>query len=69
MKPMKPTQRNRKTGQYTLTRFDYVCVCGHKLGLHSAERVGDLQECFVEDCRCESFRKSGKNFHESENCS
>jgi hypothetical protein len=51
------TNRNRSTGRYVDTRLDKRCVCEHSLGKHSAERVGDQQECLHPGCRCESFRE------------
>lgn len=48
-------------GKYTYSKLDLVCVCGHTLGQHSAERVKGQQPCFCEDgdgCACESFKRA-----------
>ncbi len=50
-----------KQGQYTHSKIDYLCVCGHKLGTHLAERpracinheTGDGT-----DCDCPDFKKA-----------
>lgn len=61
--------RERGTGRYSYDgRWDRLCVCGHPLGEHAAERVSGQQPCFhgdaepSEPCDCERFtpRKQGK---------
>ena len=51
------TQRDKATGRYTDTRFDKLCTCGHTLGNHTAEKVGNHQECLTDGCECECFTK------------
>ena len=52
------TQRDQATGRYTDAKLSKLCVCGHTLGEHAAEKVGTVQECFHADCLCECFRKA-----------
>lgn len=59
--------REKRTGRYAPRNFDAVCVCGHTLGNHTAERATEngraLQPCLaaelegLEDCDCECFRR------------
>jgi len=61
-----------EAGRYDFSNMDAMCVCGHRLGVHAADR-GDTgkRPCFrddlhniidvpEEDCDCEAFRKSRK---------
>jgi hypothetical protein len=49
----------------TYKHADGICVCGHGLGDHDAERVKIntgtyLQECQEVDCDCQTFAKPRK---------
>jgi hypothetical protein len=52
------TNRDRKTGKYTDTDLNKLCVCGHRLGVHTAAKVGNEQPCLDPYCHCECFRKA-----------
>jgi hypothetical protein len=49
---MDMTNRNRANGRYTDSRLDKPCACGHSLGQHDAEKVGNEQPCQICDCEC-----------------
>jgi hypothetical protein len=51
------TTRDKRSGRYTDTRFDKLCVCGQRLGEHTADRDGDVRTCLHDGCECESFTK------------
>lgn len=55
--------REQETGKYAFANMDLLCVCGHSLGIHDAERTKDKQYCQNEDengdlCDCEYFTRS-----------
>lgn len=52
------TTRDKATGRYADTKFDKLCVCGHRLGVHTADKAGHVQPCG--DCDCECFVKATK---------
>ncbi len=51
------SQRNKADGTYTDSKPEKVCVCGHRLGQHTADRLGKIQPCLEPGCECESFTK------------
>ena len=60
---MDKKSREIGTGKYKYSHMEYLCVCGHSLGKHDAERTKDKQYCQNEDeygelCDCEYFTKS-----------
>lgn len=64
---IKLAQDWRDQGRYDYSSMDATCVCGHRLGDHSAEPPRD---CFYGQmgepgpaCTCEKFRKSRKRSH------
>jgi hypothetical protein len=63
MTDAKHTNRDNVSGRYVDTRFDKVCVCGHTLGYHTAEKSADSQPCIIGDfeevgCDCACFKKA-----------
>jgi hypothetical protein len=48
-------ERDRQTGRYTDTRLTKLCVCGHALGQHTADKQGPVQPCLAPECECECF--------------
>jgi hypothetical protein len=60
------TQRQQGTGRYIHTKPTRLCVCGHPVGVHSAEKGADgSQPCFISDyldvsCPCEKLRPTNK---------
>ena len=52
------TKREKDTGRYA-PMLDVACVCGHRLGQHTADRVGGHQPCL--ECACECFKRLKKN--------
>lgn len=62
--------RERNTGRYADTKFSRLCVCGHRLGIHTAERLAGprvpgqrgrppgIQPCLEADCACECFTRA-----------
>lgn len=55
-------KRDRGSGRYAHETLDLLCVCGHTLALHTAERVHGEQPCIVGDyghsCDCISFKRA-----------
>lgn len=52
------TSRSKTTGQYSYSRMERMCACGHNLGVHTAEVPhacisGDFADTV---CDCEKFR-------------
>ena len=64
----KETEREIGSGRYTYTGgLDRVCVCGHRLGEHSAARTVRkgiaIQDCLhdgSDDCGCKLFKPARK---------
>lgn len=60
--------RDRGNGRYAHTTFETMCVCGHKLAVHSAATVNGERPCFNcdvpggdgLDCSCTKFKKARK---------
>lgn len=61
---MKNTRRN-KQGKYDFNNMELICMCGHKLGVHSAETLTNNRACFNgdcidgatgKDCNCKNFK-------------
>lgn len=57
--------RDKGTGRYELEgKWDRLCKCGHKLGIHAAEVSCGMRPCFNGDtgepCDCEKFRAAPK---------
>lgn len=61
--------RNRKiNGQYDYEDLSLMCVCGHRLGIHSGLNDTGKRGCLNEDehisgatgvfCDCENFKKT-----------
>lgn len=52
--------REINTGKYTFDGdMDRLCVCGHRLGIHTAARVhinGKTHQPCDRGCKCECFR-------------
>ncbi len=62
---MSNQSRDKGNGRYTASKFDQLCVCGHELGVHTAEAFRGKRPCIVgdfedESCDCVKFRKSRK---------
>jgi hypothetical protein len=51
------TNRHRTTGRYTDSKLDMPCICGHTLGMHTAERAENRQECLAAGCECERYTR------------
>lgn len=62
LKSLPQSQPRESDGKYTYTNFDLMCVCGHRLGLHLAEkpRACGTNGIGTFDCPCLDFRKSRK---------
>lgn len=71
LRPPDPA-RERHTGRYAQTKLDRRCVCGHRLGQHTAERQGPpprrhgrngrpggaYQPCLEAGCDCACFTRA-----------
>jgi hypothetical protein len=55
--------RDTTNGQYTYSRLDHVCVCGHELAEHSLDEKQRPSLCLHGQngdgvfCDCQKFRK------------
>lgn len=58
----KQTSRDLRNGQYKMSKMEALCVCGHTLGDHTAERDAKAkeQECLVPGCPCSFFTRVKK---------
>ena len=55
--PRKNEYREPGTGKYAyFGRFNRLCVCGHRLGVHIAGGF----ECGEKDCDCQKFKPTRK---------
>lgn len=58
--------RENDTGRYAFSNFELMCVCGHNLGMHDAERTKTHQYCQNSEsldgdgkpCECIRFTKA-----------
>jgi hypothetical protein len=39
-------------------RFERLCTCGHKLGIHTAAKVNGQRDCCEPNCPCLVFKPS-----------
>jgi hypothetical protein len=56
---MRIVTRDRGNGQYAHSSMDAACVCGHRLGEHTAAVVNGRRDCL--ECGCVKFRKTRKS--------
>jgi hypothetical protein len=67
---MKFQSREHGTGQYTFDGgLERLCVCGHSLGIHAAERVKTkdgkkYQDCFVDTFSMDAVKNSTDPFYQ-----
>jgi len=62
MKQTKADLPRESDGKYAIRNLEAVCVCGHTVGMHTAENP---RECIAGDftethCNCERFKKTRK---------
>lgn len=51
--------RDILTGRYTWEDLNRLCVCGHRLGVHTAAKYKSEQPCL--DCMCKSYKPTRKS--------
>jgi hypothetical protein len=64
MKNATPTSRNRRTGRYTYSDMEQVCVCGRKLAVHDSEAPHAFGDYALDPREglpeCDAFRPAKK---------
>lgn len=65
------SMRQKGTGKYIHTKWTRLCVCGHPVGVHTADKGADgsrpcIAPDFGIDCDCDKFRPTNKFLSDDE---